>query len=228
MRALRRVVAAADVRGDVPRLERLIERAQGAGAQALALVGDLRGPEGDAEVYRALFKVLGEARIRAFWVPGPTDAPVGTYLREAFNVEVVFPFLHGVHGTVSLAPGYVVFAGMGGEIVDDPDAAREEEAALRYPGWEAEYRLKVLEDLDEYQRVFLFSTPPLHKGRREPGSEVVAELINTYRPRVAVCAGGPGVRSELLGVTLVVLPGSLEADEAALVDLSQQRAEPLS
>jgi Icc-related predicted phosphoesterase len=228
MRALRRLVAAADVRGDVARLERLIERSHGAGAQALVLVGDLRGPGGDAEAYRAVFKALGEARIRAFWVPGPADAPVSTYLREAFNVEVVFPFLHGVHGTTSLAPGYLVFAGMGGEIVDDPDAPREEGTALRYPGWEAEYRLKALEDLDEYQRVLLFSTPPRHKGRGEAGSEVVAELINTYRPRVAVCAGGPGVRSELLGVTLVVLPGSLEADEAALVDLPRQRAEPLA
>ena len=126
MRALRRLVAAADVRGDVARLERLVERAQGAGAQAVALVGDLRGPEGDAEAYRAVFKVLGEARVRAFWVPGPADAPVATYLREAFNVEVVFPFLHGVHGTVSLAPGYLVFAGMGGEIWDDPRRERVE------------------------------------------------------------------------------------------------------
>lgn len=63
------------------------------------------------------------------------DAPVHDYLIEAFNLEVVFPSLHVVHGTFATAPGDLVFAGLGGEIVDDPDTLRAEEAPLGYPGW---------------------------------------------------------------------------------------------
>jgi hypothetical protein len=40
-------------------------------------------------------------------LPGPGDAPVDHCLREAYNVEVVFPFLRDVHGTMAFAPGHV-------------------------------------------------------------------------------------------------------------------------
>jgi hypothetical protein len=63
------------------------------------------------------------------------DAPVHDYPIEAFNLEVVFPSLHVVHGTFATAPGDLDFAGLGGEIVDDPDTLRAEEAPLGYPGW---------------------------------------------------------------------------------------------
>jgi hypothetical protein len=47
-----------------------------------------------------------------------------------------------VHGIAAFAPGgHLVVAGMGGAIDDDPDAPREEVGELRYPRWEAEYRL---------------------------------------------------------------------------------------
>jgi hypothetical protein len=132
---------------------------------------------------------------------------VQTYLREAHNIEVVFPELHGVHGTFAMGRHFLV-AGMGGEIVDDPDAERDEQSRLRYPGWEAEYRLKAVREFDEHQKAFLFATPPAHKGLREPGSEVLAELINTYRPRVVI-TGGDEARSEQLGKALIVAPGNL-------------------
>ena len=84
---------------------------------------------------------------------------------------------------MALSSDHVLFAGMGGEIVDDPDAEREEQQALRYPAWEVEYRLKVLRELaHDYQKVFLFTTVPAHKGLRRPGSEMLAELIKTYSP----------------------------------------------
>jgi Metallophosphoesterase, calcineurin superfamily len=84
----------------------------------------------------------------------------------------------------------VVFAGMGGEISDDPDTPRDERERLRYPRWEAEYRLKVLGLLDYNELVMLFASAPAHKGRDVPGSEAVAELVGTYRPRLS----DPGMR----------------------------------
>ena len=106
------------------------------------------------------------------------------------NVEVASSLLHGIHGTLAFTPGQSVIAGMGGEISDDLDANRDEIERLRYPRWEAEYRLKVLDEHAEHERMLVFATAPAHKGRGTPGSEAVAELINTHRPRLVVC-GGP-------------------------------------
>ena len=193
-------------------------------AQALALLGDL-GAEGEVREYAAILRTVGRANLPAFYIPGPGDAPFGKYLREAHNTEVVFPSMHGVHGTFALAPGYQLpFAGMGGEIVDDPHHEREELEQLSYPGWEVEYRLKILRELEDYPKVFLFGTPPAHKGLREGGSEVLAEVVKTYAPAL-VLTGGGGFHGEQLGTSLMVSPGTLSEGEYALVDLSEREVE---
>jgi uncharacterized protein len=209
-----RVLCAAQPRGAVDALERLLERAEDWGAQALALIGDLGdGPEG----YRETFRALGAAGLPAFWIPGPSDAPVADYLREAYNMEIVFPFLHGVHGTLAFAPGYVLVAGFGGEVSDDPDDPRDELDRLRYPRWEPEYRLKLLRELKDYELMLLFAMSPAHKGRGEGGSEALAELVGTYRPRLVVCGGERW--TGMLGRSMVVAPGSLADGHYALADM---------
>jgi hypothetical protein len=137
----------------------------------------------------------------------------------------VFGQLHGVHGTGALDPGgHIVFAGLGGEIDDDPDAPRDETERLRYPRWEAEYRLKILRELGEHESVLLFATPPAHKGQGIPGSEAVAELIATWRPRLAVC-GGERRGVEMIGRSQVVSPGSLADGHYAVADLRAHTVE---
>jgi uncharacterized protein len=214
---LTRIVCAAEPRGSVQAVEQLLEIAPELDVQAIALAGDLSDGENKAESYRELFKALGEGDLPTFWVPGPSDAPIETYLREAQNIEVVFPFLHGIHGTLAFAPGYVMFTGLGGEILDDPSAPREEEDGLRYPRWEAEYRLKVVPELAEHESIWVLWTQPAHKGLGKSGSEVVAELINTHRPRLVVTAGHRGTVT--LGRSLVVTPGSLTDGDYAVTDL---------
>lgn len=219
-----RVVCAADPRGSGEAIERLLDAAGDRGADVVALVGNLSDGQRMAEGYRPVFRALGARRMPAYWIPGPADAPVGHYLREAHNIEVVFPALHGVHGTAAFSPdGQVVFGGLGGEVGDDPADQREEHERLRYPGWEAEYRLKVLAELGEHERVLLFSTPAAHKGLGAPGSEVLAELVGTLRPRLVVCGGEPGQR--MLGRSMVVAPGSLHDGRYAFVDLYAREAE---
>ena len=89
---------------------------------------------------------------------------------------------------------------------------RLEGERLRYPAWEVEYRLKTIGELKDYEKVFLFATQPAHKGLHAAGSETLAELINTYRPQLAVVAGN-GVAETRLGRTLVVCPaGSSRAN----------------
>ncbi|MEA2231509.1 MAG: uncharacterized protein QOD83_1325 [Solirubrobacteraceae bacterium] len=221
-RRVTRVLCAGDPRGDGDAVARLADVAGEHDAQAIALVGDLTA-DGDSAGYRAVFKALGKTGLPSFWVPGPADAPVAGYLREAHNMEVVFPFLHGLHGTVAFADGHVLFAGIGGEISDDPHAPREEIERLSYPRWEAEYRLKLVRELDEHQLVLMFWSAPAHKGLGIGGSEEVAELIATYRPRLAVCAGEPG--SQLIGRTQIVSPGSLADGQWAIADLHTHEVE---
>jgi Icc-related predicted phosphoesterase len=223
-RRLRRLLLAGPVNGATDALEQLLQEVSEDEIDLIALVGDLGAPWSKPDTFREIFRLLGEHGRPAYWIPGPTDAPLRQYLREAYNMEIAFEHLHGVHGTVALASPHVVVAGMGGEIVDDPDVIRGEEALLRYPGWEVEYRLKVVRELEELQRIFMFTTRPAHKGLGEEGSEVLAELIKTYRPRVAV-VGGDSPAEETLGTTLVVSAGRLDRGHYAIVDLGGPTAE---
>jgi Icc-related predicted phosphoesterase len=201
--------------------ERILEAASAAGAEVIALVGDLAH---DPDGYRDLFRTLARARLPVYWVPGASDAPVDHYLKASYNIEVAFPTVRGLHGTAAFAPDTeVVFAGMGGEISDHRDSPREERSSLRYPRWEAAYRLKVLDLLDYNELVMLFATAPAHKGHDTPGSEAVAELVGTYRPRLVVCGGPRGV--EILGRSLVVAPGSLTDGHYAVAEVHAGTAE---
>lgn len=223
-RGIRTLLVAGNIRGELEPLERLLGRAPELGADAIAVVGDLGAAWSKADTYRELFRLLGESGRPTYWVPGPIDAPLGDYLREAHNMEIVFPSLRGVHGTAAQADGQLLFAGMGGEIVDDPETKRNEEAMLRYPSWEVEYRLKIIREFKERQKVFLFTTAPAHKGLHQPGSEILAELIKTYSPRLVI-VGQEDAAEMRIAKSLVVAPGRLDRDQYALVDLRELSVE---
>ena len=125
---------------------------------------------------------------------------------------------------MAFASGHVLVAGFGGEVDDDPEGARDERQRLRYPRWEAEYRLKLIgRELSEREHpILLFATPPAHKGLGTEGSEALAELAATHRARLVVCGGEP--RSMMLGRTLVVAPGSLADCSYAIADLHARTA----
>lgn len=228
-RFTRKVLALAELRGELDYLERVVDLLPDLGVDAVVLVGNLAGAKGTkSEDYRRIFKTLGRSSVPSFYVPGPADAPMEEYLREAYNMEIVYPFLHGVHGTFAFAPGHVLVAGMGGQILDQ-DHGREEQRYLAYPGWEVEYRLKVLRELKDYQSVFLFTHMPAHKGLHESGSEELAELIKTHNPRLVVAydAGFDGsvLKHEWLGKSLVVVPGALAEGDFTVVDLHEAKIE---
>ena len=212
-----KLLAIGGLNGEVEALQTLLAELGDEPIDAVTVVGDLGAPWSKADTHRAIFRTLGRSGLAAFWVPGPNDAPLADYLRESYNIEIAFPKLRGVNATVAICPDHVLFAGIGGEIADDPEVVRSEEALIRYPGWEAEYSLKVVGEFKDYPTVFLFATRPQHKGLRESGSEVLAELINTYRPRIVVTAGDEPAE-ERLGKSLVVVPGRLDRGSYALVD----------
>lgn len=222
-RQLRRILATTGPTREPQIVERLVDRAGEAEADAIVMLGGLAPGESRGEAYRQLLKALARAHLPTFYLPGPEDAPLGDYLREAYNVEIVFPFMHGVHGGFAIGPGHVVFAGMGGDILDDPETSRDEAGRLRYPGWEVEYRLKPLGELKDYQKVFLFTTHPAHKGLHEEGSAVLAEMIKSYKPRLVLLSGPPS--HERLGTSVVAGAGRLGEGEYTLIEFREGRVD---
>jgi Icc-related predicted phosphoesterase len=217
-----RVLCAAAPAGSAEALDAVLAAGAERGAHALALVGDLGADDFDS--LRSVFKALARGSLPTYWVPGAGDAPMDHYLREAANIEVVAPFLRGVHGTMAFAPGqHVLFAGFGGEVSDDLDGPRDEHDRLSYPRWEPEYRLKLVRELDEHELVLLFATPPAHKGLGTGGAEVLAELIGTHRPRLVVCGGERG--TEQIGRSVIVAPGRLTDGHYAIADVNSQQVE---
>jgi Icc-related predicted phosphoesterase len=69
----------------------------------------------------------------------------------------------------------------------------------------------------------LFAIPPAHKGRNLPGSDAVAELIGTYRPRLVVTGGEAQITE--IGRSLIVAPGSLAEGSYAFAHLHSRTAE---
>ncbi len=219
-----KILATSEPLGHLEEVERLAKKVADTDTEAIAVLGSLASKSATPRAYGKLFKMLAETGLPTFYIPGPEDVPIDEYLREAANIEIVYPSLRGVHGTFAIAPGYIVFTGLGGTVIDDPQMRREELETLRYPGWEVEYRLKFLEELKDYQKVFLFSTPPEHKGFHEPGSATLAALIKSYKPRL-VLVNGKEPKRELLGTSLVVMPGSLAEGNFSIIDLHQHAVE---
>ncbi len=179
------VLALATSTGELDCISRTVALVSELDVDAIVLTGNLTGTGKKAEQFRGIFKALSRAPVTSFYVPVPADAPVEEYLRVAYNIEIVFPYLHSVHGSFAFSSGHVLVAGMGGRI-HDLETGREETTSLSYPTWEAEYRLKVLNELKDYQKIMLFSSAPAHKGLHESGSDALAELIKTHNPRLVV------------------------------------------
>jgi uncharacterized protein len=215
---LRTLFVLAEIRGRLDLFGRLLDKLRESGADAVAVVGDLGAPWSKPSVHRRALQMLAQAETPAFWVPGRWDGPLRDYLPESSSIELVHPSLHGVHGTAAVGPGDVLFAGMGGVIHDDPRTLAGENVLIHYPGPEVHRRFKVIDAPDVQQKVFLFATAPAHKGLGMRGSEIVAEVVKTYRPRIVVVAGERAGQLSL-GKSLIVWPGRAEIGWHGLVDV---------
>jgi hypothetical protein len=200
-------------------LERLLVAGDENNVDAVAMLGDI-GECGDG--YRGVFGALARVGCPVFWVPGVDDVPIERYLQEAFNIEMAFPSLRGGHGTAAATWGACCSPVSEARSATILGRQRNEREKLSYPRWEPEYRLKVLAEFDYSELVLLFSTALAQKGLQRTGSEAVAELIGTYRPRLVVCGGERGVG--VLGPSTTEAPGSLQRGHYAVADLRERTA----
>ena len=221
-RTVRHILATSNPMGGLEALEKFVKVAPDTGADAVVVIGNLMPKTAKSRDYAAFFHILSETHLLTAYIPGPEDAPIWEYLREAANTELVRPEMRNVHETFTFWKGPYLVAGVGGEILDDGEP--EEKEALRYPAWGAEYHLKTLWELKDYPKIFLFYTRPFHKGLVEGGSHEVAHLIKTHNPLVALVAGR-GQKHEMLGASWVVVPGDLSEGEYSLLDLRSRKLE---
>jgi hypothetical protein len=216
-----KIIAASAPEGNIEAVRQLVREAHEVGADVIALSGSLATKNPRLRKYGEVFKALAEAQLPAFYIPGPEDVPLSEFLRDAASFEVVFPKIGGIHGTFAMGPEHILWSGIGGTIEDHPATVRDEVLALCYPGWEVEYRLKFLQVLKDYQKVFMFTTLPRHKGERGKGSAVLAEVIKTYNPRLVLIGGGEPMH-EVVGTSLLVVLGRLAQGNFTLVDLRKR------
>jgi Icc-related predicted phosphoesterase len=217
-KAATKIIVASRPNGDVRAVQSLVREARIRGAEAIALLGSLTPKNAERKLYGRVLTALAEDGCPAFYIPGPEDAPFTDFLREAANFEIVYPHLRGVHGTFALDHGHTVWSGVGGTVEDDPHTIRDETESLRYPGWEVEYLLKFLRELKDYEKVFLFTSHPEHKGLHEKGSAILAGIIKTHNPRLVLIAGREQNR-EMIGTSQVIVVGSLAEGNYTFVDL---------
>ncbi len=174
--------------------------------------------EQDARIYELLFDTLGKLNVPVAVIPGVLDSPKGRYLRAVLHHESIFPTFHSVHGSFMMAPerSYIV-AGFGG-LVTEHDS--EDYFMHVSPRWEVEYYLKFLNEMEQ-ERILLFHTPPEGLDGRldEKGSAIINELIKTYRPRFVFSGGSLEMQTkQLVGDSLVILPGGLDRGNYAVLD----------
>jgi hypothetical protein len=220
-KAATKVLATSEPDGNVNAVRNFSRQARGLGAEAIALLGSLTPRNSDPKLYGHMLKALAEGGLPAFYIPGPEDAPFAEFLQEAVTFEIIYPHLRGVHGTFALDHGHVLWSGWGGVIDDGPRARRDETESLTYPAWEVEYRLKCLRDLKDYEKVFLFTSAPGHKGMHEKGSSVLAGIINTHIPRVVLIAGREQ-KQETIGRSQIVIVGSIAEGNYSFIDLRKR------
>ena len=132
-RHFQRLLAIGGIGGAHETLDALFDELTDTPIDAVAVTGDLGAPWSKADTYRAVLKRLGQSELPAFWVPGPTDAPVRDYLRESYNIEIAYPHLRGVHGSAAVGPHNVLFAGWGARssTIPIPSARKRRSCVIR-------------------------------------------------------------------------------------------------
>jgi len=180
----------------------------------------------DYALYAEFYGCLRPSPFPIYGVPGNMDAPEGRYLTCSLSEHGGDSPLEVVHRSLVRCGEYVI-SGLGGQITD---VDRSEFLVLQLPRWEALHHFRLFEFVTG-PRIMVLHTPPigdvvdLDNGGHK-GCQVVNELINTYRPKLAVAGHAHDAQGyETIADTFVVNPGALKSGNYAVVDLDTLEAE---
>jgi uncharacterized protein len=224
-----RILACAHLNGALDRLSELRGAVEAERPDLVVFAGNLvaadrpaASPDVEARALHRAVHELAALPCPVAIVPGEHDAPERRMMPILASQEWAEHRLLCVHGMPAVM-GELAVGGFGGRITEHE---REVESAVRYPAWEARYRMAFLTQVDQALLVLVFHTPParvhdldLVHGRHT-GSEAVTELIGTWSPKVAVVAGHHAARG-LYAATVVVSPGRLDHGEYTVFDPRQ-------
>jgi len=167
----------------------------------------------DERFVHEFFAALGGLGVFSAVIPAPNFEPLDEFYRWGLAVELEFPHVHMVHATLVEERDLAV-CGLG--------VAIAEEALMRedsYSRVRALYFLRSLRTSVKPRKVLLLPEPPPGVLGGPDGNVIIGEIIDGLHPSVCVVAGQTARRGlQWMASTLVVNPGSLADDSAALLD----------
>jgi Icc-related predicted phosphoesterase len=146
-------------------------------------------------------------------IPGPNFVPLDEFFRLGMAAELEFPHIHMVHATLVEEQDLAV-CGLGVAIAEEALNREDSYSRIR-----ANYFLRPLRTSVKPRKVLLLPEPPPGTLGGPEGNIVIGDIINGLRPSVCIVAGQTERRGqEWIANTLLVNPGSLADESAALLD----------
>lgn len=167
----------------------------------------------DQQFIHDFTRTLGDLAIFSAVIPGPNFVPLDEFFRLGMAAELEFPHLHVVHATLVEEQDLAV-CGLGVAIAEEALNREDSYSRIR-----ANYFLRPLRTSVKPRKVLLLPEPPPGTLGGPEGNNVIGDIINGLRPSVCVVAGQTERRGqEWIANTLLVNPGSLADESAALLD----------
>jgi hypothetical protein len=156
---------------------------------------------------------LGRLGVLCAVIPSPSFEPMDQLYRWGLAIEREFPLVHVVHATLLEKQGLAV-SGLGATIAEEALMREDSYSRVR-----ALYCLRTLRKSAQPHRVLLLPEPPPGALGGEEGNSIIPDIIDEVRPSVCVVGGRTERRGlQRIASTLVVNPGALTDDSAALLD----------
>ena len=174
------------------------------------------------EDFVQFFRWFDTQHLHLAMIPGNMDAPVKRYYK-VINYKLGFSsYLHQIHeGFWPHEKGYV-FSGFGGSI----DEVKEEFFVFQSTPDELG---SLMVEKDQGKLVFLFHHPPTGgvgiSGDVDRGHQAINDIIEKYEPWMVFVGHSHEQKTQKIGNTIVLNPGSLKKGQAAIVDLETRKHE---
>jgi hypothetical protein len=234
---MKRLLLCSGVNGQKRGLEALCRFAVDRRPEAILIAGGILSPERqmvprgvssfgltmeDERFVHEFGAALGGMGVFCAVIPSPNFEPLDEFYRWGIALELEFPHVHMAHATLVEERDLAV-CGLG--------VAIAEEALRREDSWSRTrslYFLRSLRTSVKPRKVLLLPEPPPGVLGGPQGNPVIGEIIDGLGPSLCV-VGGPTERrgTQRIASTLVVNPGLLAGDSAALLDWDCKGDDPV-
>ncbi len=249
------ILVISDLRGELARLENMVERCREYSLDAVCFCGNIvRGDARLAEwsqakrenkipnrndvdilaealedlrLYKRFCSLVDSLGIPVLAIPGHLDAPEERYFLFMQQAAFLSDNIVLLHENITKVGAYI-FTGFGGQITAND---KEDYFLLQYPRRECLFGTRRMHFLNP-PRILLFHSPPVstldQENGEHRGNHFVNEIIQAVSPSFLFCGHVPAAGVEEIGNTLVVNPGALGEGRYAIVNSKDRSAKLLS